>query len=42
MSPKGRTQDVDAIVDVIERAEEFVHVSVMDYFPLTIYTHKIK
>lgn len=42
MSPKGRAQDIDAIVDVIKGAEKFVHVSVMDYFPLTIYTHKIK
>lgn len=42
MSPKGRTQDVDAIVSVINKAEKFVHISVMDYFPLTLYTPKPK
>lgn len=42
MSPKGRTQDIDAIVDVIKSAEEYVHIAVMDYFPLILYSHKIK
>lgn len=42
MSPKGRTQDIDAIVDVIKNAEKFIHISVMDYFPLTVFTPKIK
>ncbi|XP_076750929.1 5'-3' exonuclease PLD3 [Xylocopa sonorina] len=41
-SPKGRTNDVDAILYCIERAEKFIYVAVMDYFPLTIYTAKIK
>lgn len=41
-SPKDRTNDVDAILYCIERAEKFIYISVMDYFPLTIYTPKIK
>nr|XP_033199250.1 phospholipase D3-like isoform X1 [Bombus vancouverensis nearcticus]XP_033199251.1 phospholipase D3-like isoform X1 [Bombus vancouverensis nearcticus]XP_033199252.1 phospholipase D3-like isoform X1 [Bombus vancouverensis nearcticus] len=41
-SPKGRTNDVDAILYCIEKAEKFIYISVMDYFPLTIYTAKIK
>jgi phospholipase D3/4 len=40
MSTKGRTHDIDAILDVISKAEEFVHISVMDYIPLTLYTKK--
>ncbi|XP_055547014.1 5'-3' exonuclease PLD3-like [Wyeomyia smithii] len=40
MSPSGRSNDLDAIVDVIQRAEKFIHISVMDYFPLTLYTAK--
>uniref|UniRef100_A0A336MHH7 CSON000579 protein n=1 Tax=Culicoides sonorensis TaxID=179676 RepID=A0A336MHH7_CULSO len=38
LSPNGRTQDIDAIVKTILDAEKFVHVSVMDYIPLSIYT----
>ena len=41
-SPKGRTNDVDAILYCIEKAERFIHIAVMDYFPLTIYTAKVK
>ncbi|OWF53408.1 phospholipase D3-like isoform X2 [Mizuhopecten yessoensis] len=36
--PAGRTVDVDAIVDIIQKAEEFVYVAVMDYFPTTQFT----
>ncbi|XP_059618534.1 5'-3' exonuclease PLD3-like isoform X2 [Phlebotomus argentipes] len=42
MSPSGREQDVDAIVKIIAHAEKFIHIAVMDYFPLTIYTPKIQ
>lgn len=42
MSPSGRTQDIDAIVNVINSAEKFVHIAVMDYIPLTLYTPKPK
>ncbi|XP_076245485.1 5'-3' exonuclease PLD3 isoform X2 [Calliopsis andreniformis] len=41
-SPKGRTNDIDAILYCIKKAEKFIYISVMDYFPLTIYTAKIK
>ncbi|XP_015125176.1 phospholipase D3 isoform X2 [Diachasma alloeum] len=42
LSPKGRTNDIDAILHCIDKAEKFVYISVMDYFPLTIYTTKVK
>lgn len=35
LCPEGRTIDVDAIVNVIDSAEKFVYVAVMDYFPTT-------
>ncbi|XP_040174769.1 5'-3' exonuclease PLD3-like isoform X2 [Anopheles arabiensis] len=38
MSPAWRTDDLFAILDVISKANRFVHISVMDYFPLTLYT----
>lgn len=41
-SPSGRSQDVDAIVNVILNAEKFVHISVMDYMPLMIYAPKLR
>ncbi|CAG4935737.1 unnamed protein product [Parnassius apollo] len=41
-SPAGRTNDDDAIVSIIESAEEFVYISVMDYAPALVYTHKLK
>ncbi|KAG0727375.1 Phospholipase D3 [Chionoecetes opilio] len=40
--PEGRSGDVDAIVDVIGKAERFVYVAVMDYFPKTLYEKKTK
>ncbi|XP_061714515.1 5'-3' exonuclease PLD3-like isoform X1 [Cydia pomonella] len=41
-SPHGRTNDDDAIVSIIESAEEFVHISVMDYAPVMEFTPKLK
>lgn len=41
LSPKGRTGDLDAIIQTILNAEKFVHISVMDYFPLQLYSAKI-
>ncbi|XP_069687387.1 5'-3' exonuclease PLD3-like isoform X2 [Periplaneta americana] len=38
--PEGRTGDIDAILDVISKAEHFIYISVMDYFPLQIYAPK--
>ncbi|CAG9529778.1 unnamed protein product, partial [Cercopithifilaria johnstoni] len=34
---KGREEDGDAIVAMMDDAHEFVHISVMDYMPATIY-----
>ncbi|XP_044767078.1 5'-3' exonuclease PLD3-like [Coccinella septempunctata] len=41
-NPQGRTNDIDALLYVINNAEKFVYIAVMDYFPLTIYTPKLK
>lgn len=40
--PRGRTADLDAIVNIILDADKFVHISVMEYSPLIIYSPKIK
>ncbi|XP_077294521.1 5'-3' exonuclease PLD3-like isoform X2 [Arctopsyche grandis] len=40
LSPVGRTNDLSAIVNIIKSAEKFVYISVMDYFPLMLYTPK--
>ena len=37
LCPPGRTPDGDAIVDIIDSARTFVHVAVMDYYPMLIY-----
>lgn len=39
MCPPGRTADGTAITDIIGKANKFVYIAVMDYFPLMIYTH---
>ncbi|XP_051171842.1 5'-3' exonuclease PLD3-like isoform X2 [Leptopilina boulardi] len=41
-SPPGRTDDIDAILHCIEKAEKFIYISVMDYIPMMIYTPKFK
>ncbi|XP_068633790.1 5'-3' exonuclease PLD3-like isoform X2 [Battus philenor] len=41
-SPAGRSNDDDVIVSIIESAERFIYISVMDYAPALIYTHKLK
>ena len=38
LCPPGRTRDLDALIDVIRTAEQFVHVAVMDYLPAIIYS----
>ncbi|TDG49437.1 hypothetical protein AWZ03_004120 [Drosophila navojoa] len=38
----GRTNDLDAILKTINTALKFVHISVMDYFPLIMFESKIK
>lgn len=42
MSPEGRSQDIDAIVNVIENADKFIHISVMDFIPMSLYGPKAK
>lgn len=37
MNPKGRTHDLEAVQRTILKAEKFVYISVMDYFPTFIY-----
>lgn len=37
MNPKGRTHDLQAIKKTISKAEKFVYISVMDYFPTFLY-----
>ncbi|KAG0418170.1 hypothetical protein HPB47_005087 [Ixodes persulcatus] len=36
-SPDGRTQDIDSILDVIASAKKYIHIAVMDYYPITLY-----
>ncbi|XP_050348626.1 5'-3' exonuclease PLD3-like isoform X2 [Nymphalis io] len=42
LSPTGRTNDDDAIVDIIHSAEEFIYIAVMDYGPALEYAPKLK
>lgn len=37
---KDRTSDIDAILDVIKKAEKYIYIAVMDYYPLIIYGNK--
>ncbi|XP_050010792.1 5'-3' exonuclease PLD4 isoform X1 [Alexandromys fortis] len=39
LCPHGRTQDLDAVLEVMADAREFIYVSVMEYFPTTRFTH---
>ena len=38
LCPKGRDHDGKAIIKIINEAEKFVHIAVMDYFPTTQFT----
>nr|XP_037272177.1 5'-3' exonuclease PLD3-like [Rhipicephalus microplus] len=38
LTTAGRTEDIDAILDVITKAKEFVYVAVMNYLPLDYYS----
>lgn len=42
MNPKGRTHDLAAIQKTILKAEKFVYISVMDYFPTFLYQPQTK
>ncbi|VTJ84147.1 5'-3' exonuclease PLD4 [Marmota monax] len=39
LCPRGRTQDLDAVLAVMEGAREFIFASVMEYFPTTRFSH---
>ncbi|CAH0552868.1 unnamed protein product [Brassicogethes aeneus] len=39
-STTGRTNDIDALVNVIHKAEKFIYIAVMDYYPQLIYSPK--
>ncbi|CAG9787668.1 unnamed protein product [Diatraea saccharalis] len=41
-NPTGRTNDDDAIVSIMEAAEEFIYISVMDYAPALEFAPKLK
>ena len=36
--PKGREIDVQALLNVVNQAQEFIYVAVMDYSPSFLYT----
>ncbi|XP_064489373.1 5'-3' exonuclease PLD3-like isoform X2 [Ornithodoros turicata] len=40
LSPEGRTNDIDSILDTIHKANEYIYISVMDYYPITLYTSR--
>ncbi|KAL1505752.1 hypothetical protein ABEB36_005242 [Hypothenemus hampei] len=40
-NPTGRTNDIDALLNVINHAEKFIYIAVMDYIPIMIYTPKV-
>ncbi|RWS26949.1 phospholipase D3-like protein, partial [Leptotrombidium deliense] len=37
LNPNGRTNDIDALLDVINSAQKFIYIAVMDYAPEFIY-----
>ena len=37
LCPAGRSNDIDAILHIINTAQRFIHIAVMDYFPLFLY-----
>lgn len=38
--PSKRTNDLDAILDIINEAEHYIYIAIMDYFPEFLYTRK--
>ncbi|CAG2108596.1 unnamed protein product [Medioppia subpectinata] len=41
LCPFGRTNDIDAILFIIENADKFIHISVMNYYPLFLFQKNI-
>ncbi|KAM4621661.1 inactive phospholipase D5 [Polymixia lowei] len=42
LSTRGRTDDLSSILSVIADAQKFIHISVMDYLPLSQYTEPLR
>lgn len=42
ISARGRSDDLSTILSVIDDAHRFVHISVMDYLPLSQYTEPLR
>jgi len=42
LSPEGREEDINAILNVIRDAKRFIHIAVMDFVPMFIYTRPKK
>lgn len=42
LTATGRTHDLDAILHTINSALQFVHIAVMDYFPLTLFGPRLQ
>ena len=41
-NPSGRTNDIDAILDIISKAKKYINIAVMDYFPMYLYQRPSK
>lgn len=37
LCPDGRTNDIDSILSIINSAEKYIYIAVMDYFPIFLY-----
>ncbi|XP_054453036.1 5'-3' exonuclease PLD3 isoform X2 [Anoplopoma fimbria] len=42
ISARGRSDDLSTILSVIDDAQRFIHISVMDYLPLSQYTEPLR
>ncbi|KAK5612040.1 hypothetical protein CRENBAI_002051 [Crenichthys baileyi] len=42
ISARGRSDDLSTILSVIDDAQRFIHISVMDYLPLSQYTEPVR
>jgi phospholipase D3/4 len=36
--PDGRTNDIEAIISIINKAKKFIYIAVMDYYPIFLYS----
>lgn len=42
ISARGRSDDLSTILSVIDDAQKFIHISVMDYLPLSQFTEPLR